>query len=141
MPVRLLRLLHGRDPGNVSSGLGGGDLNGDGLGGIFIADVPVQSDAGGVVVFGWDDSGTTIAFAALDGSDGFRAIPPAGESLNVAGFNNVAAAGAFKDDGIDHFVIGARALSINTISGQVFVIFVQTSGFGADLDVEDLDID
>ena len=115
------------------TGVGIGDINGDGLGDIFIADAPVQADGGGVVIFGRDDSGITIDFAVLDRVNGFRVVPPAGESLNVADFNNVAGAGDFSGDGIDNFVIGARALSTNSNSGQVYVIFGQRSAFGAEL--------
>jgi hypothetical protein len=88
--------------------VGIGDINGDGLTDIFVADSSALADGGGVVVFGRADSGIVVDFGALDGTDGFRVVPPAGQNLNVADFNNVAAAGDFNGDGIDDFVIGAR---------------------------------
>jgi hypothetical protein len=108
---------------------------------IFVGDTPTLADGVVVVVFGGADSGVTVDFDALDGTDGFRVVAPAGQNLNVNDFNNVAPAGDFNGDGIDDFVIGARAVSNPNNAGQVYVIFGRTAGFAADLDIEDLEFD
>ena len=83
--------------------------------------------------------GSWVARAvALDGADGFRVVAPVGESLNLGSKNNVAAAGDFNGDGLDDFVIGARAGGNPDNAGQVYIIFGSTSAFDATMDLDDL---
>ena len=63
--------------------IGIGDINGDGLGDIYVGAAPDLDDGGGVVMFGVDDSGIEIDFANLDGSDGFRVLAQVGVSILV----------------------------------------------------------
>ncbi|WP_373525547.1 Ig-like domain-containing protein, partial [Nostoc sp.] len=74
----------------------------------------------------------TLDFSSLDGSNGFTINGNGTDSLG----RSVSSAGDFNSDGIDDLVIGApRAISD---AGQSYVVFGTTNGFGATLDVSNL---
>jgi hypothetical protein len=118
--------------GNVSSGLGAGDVNGDGL-----TDLILVNDARGdaFVLFGTSDlTYSVIDLALLDSSDGFEVK----DTVNMPTFYQGSANRDFNGNGLDDFVIGARAAGNVNNSGQVYIIFGSTSSFGATMDLDDL---
>ncbi len=122
----------------------GGDVNGDGLDDLILAnnfDIPDSRGRTGrvYVIFGKNGSfPTTISFNDLDGSNGFvlNGIDNedrAGSSLNIAGDIN--------NDGIDDIVIGAKYADPEGISeaGEAYVVFGTDQGFGSTFELSGLD--
>jgi len=120
-----------------------GDINGDGIDDILIgahlAD-PNGSDVAGqsYVVFG-SNSGfdTNIDLNTLNGANGFSINGIAAGDLS--GFS-VSSAGDVNGDGIDDIIIGAVRADPNGVfdAGQSFIIFGNSNGFSASLDLSDL---
>ncbi len=117
-----------------------GDVNGDGLSDLLIADT-----SGGVqfvvenniLVFGWSDSrGPELALSSLlpeNGGDGTRGtVLRQDTSVNQIG-STVGGVGDINDDGIDDFALGApqAATSVGQRAGRVWVVFGQSGGLGA----------
>lgn len=117
-----------------------GDVNGDGIDDLIIGAHSANGVAGeGYVVFGSADGFDTVfELAALDGANGF-AVPGA----NISDFTGFAVGGAgdVNGDGLDDLIIGApfAASGSSVRSGQSFVIFGTSNGFGASLPVNTLD--
>jgi len=107
-----------------------GDINGDNIDDLIIG---APGTGKSYVVFGSTSSfNATLDLSSLDGSNGFaingNATDPLGRSVSSAGDIN--------GDNIDDLIIGApRAISG---AGQSYVVFGSTNGFGATLDVSNL---
>ncbi|MEH6523688.1 beta strand repeat-containing protein, partial [Sulfitobacter sp.] len=120
-----------------------GDVNGDGVDDLIIgaryADPNSTSNAGeSYVVFG-DTSGfsSSLSLSALDGTNGFRI-----DGIDAGDFSgrSVASAGDINGDGIDDLIIGARGGDPNgNSSGESYVVFGSTGGFGSSLSLSALD--
>jgi Ca2+-binding RTX toxin-like protein len=119
-----------------------GDINGDGIGDLIVgarsANAGGQTGAGkSYVVFG-KRGGFTSNFnlSRLNGSNGFVINGIA--EFDFSG-SSVSGAGDINGDGIDDLVIGARSASPNgAFSGQSYVVFGSSSGFGASLNLSSL---
>ena len=106
-------------------------MNGDGFADVIIGTTPVgTSVAASYVVFG-KGAGFTEAMelSRLDGTDGFKLI--GGTELSS---HSVSSAGDVNGDGFDDLVVGASRADANGInSGQSYVVYGKSGGFGATL--------
>ena len=119
-----------------------GDVNGDGFDdliiGAFGASPNGFSSGQSYVVFGKSSGfGARLNLSTLNGTNGF--IINGINSVDESGFS-VSSAGDINGDGFDDLIIGARYASPNGISGsgQSYVVFGKSSGFGARLNLSTL---
>ena len=115
-----------------------GDVNGDGIDDVIIGGVGGREEA--FVVFGSTARFDAILnFGSLDGTNGFT----------ITGGTNAAVSGAgdINGDGVDDLIIGSPseggAFTTNspdyTTTGQHYVVFGDSGGFNATLDISSLD--
>lgn len=125
--------------GTRSSVKEAGDVNGDGIGDLLIADYSTSNDGRVHVVFGRDTAteggfGATVDLDALDGSDGFSL----GTTLANGFGASISGAGDLNGDGIDDILMGA-----SHGRGHTFVVFGRDEDagdvFSAFVDVWQLD--
>ncbi len=126
----------GEDQGDLLGYSAGklGDINGDSFDDIIIgapdAD-PTSSDRVGAayVIFGTNSATSTLEVSNINGTNGFR----------IEGITNsddagtaVGSAGDFDGDGVNDILLTARLADPNSAisSGQAYVIFGQSQGFG-----------
>ena len=103
-----------------------GDVNGDGLADLLTGNAVIFGRATGLPA--------TIDVAALDGTTGFRLTGADGGAVAYA------AAGDVNGDGFDDLLIGASNADPNgPSSGAAYVVFGRAGGFGAALDLAQLD--
>ena len=138
-------VINGIDAGDFSgvSVSDAGDVNGDGIDDIIVGasggDPNGNSSAGeSYVVFGSNTGfGAALELAALDGTNGFVI-----NGIDASDFSaRVSAAGDVNGDGIDDIIIGASRRDSNGTfqAGESFVVFGSDTGFGAALELSDLD--
>ena len=120
-----------------------GDINGDGFDDLIIranvADPNDTSEAGeSYVVFGRADGfSASLDLSLLEGSNDF--VLNGIDAADDSGYST-SSAGDFNGDGIDDLVIGGRFADANgTNSGESYVVFGQTNGFPASLELSLLD--
>ena len=129
---------------------GAGDVNGDGIDDLIIGAPTAGGNDDGIaegvsyVVFGRTTAFTAVVGVSdLDGSNGFsiNGIEQQDDSGALAGFA-VSAAGDVNGDGIGDLIIGGPDGGVDRGKGRVgesYVVFGRDTGFGASLDLADLD--
>ncbi|MCC5609541.1 cadherin-like domain-containing protein [Nostoc sp. CHAB 5834] len=138
-------IINGIDQGDRSgySVSSAGDFNGDAFDDLIIgakyADLKGQLNAGeSYIVFGSSNGfGASFNLSDLNGSNGFIIN---GIDQDDRSGSSVSSAGDFNGDGFDDLIIGASNASPNGKSraGESYVVFGSSSGFGASLNLSDL---
>lgn len=120
-----------------------GDVNGDGIDDLIVgaasADPNGSNSGESYVVFGRRGGfGASLELSSLDGRNGF-VINGVG-TLDFSG-NAVSSAGDVNGDGFDDLIIGAPLADPNgnQSGGESYVVFGRDGGFGASLDLSNLD--
>ncbi|MDY6938998.1 MAG: hypothetical protein SWY16_15165 [Cyanobacteriota bacterium] len=138
-------VLNGIDASDFSGGSvsSAGDVNGDGFDDMIIgadgADPNGNSDAGeSYVVFGQSGGfAASLNLSSLDGSNGF--VLNGIDAVDFSG-RSVSRAGDVNGDGFDDMIIGATGGDPNGDSaGESYVVFGQSGGFAASLNLSNLD--
>jgi len=128
--------MDGRGNEQAGSSVSSADFNGDGIDDILIGTTaPVDEEEGfssdAYVVFGKPGGfDVTFALGDLDGSNGFRIIDSASESVQLS---QISRAGDFNGDGIEDLVVADGS------SGNVYVIYGRNGGFAPILDLATFD--
>ncbi|ACC83711.1 beta strand repeat-containing protein [Nostoc punctiforme] len=122
-----------------SSVSGAGDINHDGFDDVIIG-APYANNFSGqsYVVFGKSTGfSPSLNLSSLNGTNGF-AINGINEAGDISG-GSVSGAGDINGDGIDDVIIGASNASPNgSSSGQSYVVFGNSTGFSASLNLSTL---
>lgn len=118
-----------------------GDINGDGFDDLIVGapDAGPNDSGASYVVFGQVSGfAATLDLASLDGSNGFTLTGP-GEQAGTGW--SVASAGDVNRDGLDDLIVGAPFANEHEFHplGMSYVVFGQSSGFAATLDLTSLD--
>jgi hypothetical protein len=122
---------------------GAGDVNGDGFGDIIIG--AEKADTNGFlftgasyVVFGKASGfSTSLNLSTLTGANGFKINGAAARDYSGV---SVASAGDVNGDGFDDVIVGANKADAGSIvfAGMAYVVFGKASGFGASINVSNL---
>ena len=139
-------VFNGNAGGDFSGGSvsGAGDVNGDGFDDLMIgargADPGIDREGESYVVFG-NNSGfaPSLDRADLNGTNGFVLL--GADPTDRAG-NSVSNAGDVNGDGIDDLIIGANGADPGNperpFAGESYVVFGNTNGFPASVNLADL---
>lgn len=135
--------LDGATSGDLSgtSVSSAGDVNGDGFADVLVSTPSASpngdSSGSSYVVFGKANGfDATVNLSSLDGSNGFNL--DGASMFDLSGYS-VSSAGDVNGDGFCDLIVGAPNVNTSDIyTGASYVIFGKASGFGATLNLSDL---
>ncbi|WP_199247574.1 VWD domain-containing protein [[Phormidium] sp. ETS-05] len=131
-------ILNGIDKNSGTSVSSAGDINGDGIDDLMVAENAENALGKNYIVFGSNKGfAASLDLSKLDGKNGFLVF----NGIDGNSITSVNTAGDMNGDGIDDIALGVSASTVNDkfAAGKTYIMFGNNGGFPAAINLSKLD--